>query len=74
MNGHKKHLNYSFFYNLLYDDAFLLPLWLTFAGGVDVDDLFASVDERLLNLIEFSAKRIIEVMLTKKKNLWQINR
>lgn len=31
--------------------------WLTFAGGVDVDDLFASVDERLLNLIEFSANR-----------------
>lgn len=44
----------------------LFPLRLTFAGGVDVDDLFASVDERLLNLIEFSAKRIIEVMLTKK--------
>lgn len=67
MNGHKKHLNYSFLSISIIWCFFFLPLWLTFAGGVDVDDLFASVDERLLNLIEFSAKRIIEVMLTKSR-------
>lgn len=54
-------------------------LWLTFAAGApDVDDLFASVDERLLNLSEFSrvkevkkeiGNKPLEVWCGKKKKL-----
>lgn len=42
--------------------------WPTFAGGVDADDLFASVDERLLNLIEFSAKKERKKIKNMKKS------
>lgn len=46
--------------------------WLTFAGGADEDDLFASdVDERLLSLKEFSVKRWREMRmkLSNKRSL-----
>ena len=51
MNGHWKHLNSPHF-----TSAFLSMRWLTFAGGVDEDDLFASVDALLLRRNEFSVE------------------
>lgn len=53
MNGHWKHLNSPHF-----TSAFLSmkKIKFTFAGGVDEDDLFASVDARLLRRKEFSVE------------------
>lgn len=56
---------------LKFTSLYGFQIWLTFAGGVDEDDLFASdVDERLLSLKEFSVKRrrkANEKQITKKE-------
>lgn len=62
MNGHSKHLNLPQFMTF--------KKWLTFAGGVVEDDLFASDVDARLSLIEFSILR----WRRKEKYEWNITK